>query len=325
MIAHSLNRLYEGKLFGSGWPLHPQRDYPHFETDIYDTVVYDTTHVSMEWQWFRFEFYNFNNEDNINRDGIKYFQEVKEYRNCFIIFNEASILLKNELILLFIFWLLSLYLTPHLSQYWLYLPFVLWLHIENIPPRLLFFLLFHVWKLIVKCYNFQILEVLLWLIVEPTSKFIFLFPLYTPFKMLKCSLFQLVNRTVHVLGSGLFLRYNFSAHDIVMIAEPCDFIFNNFRPSIFCTTVGYIDELVLIKWINWYVFFLSYFQSSLLQPGQFVTFVGLGFENFFVRLNLYRKENLAKKYSFCWLSKSALKACHRGAWVWEVWRWYWGK
>jgi|LakMenEpi03Aug12_release.lakeMendotaPanAssembly.Ray.scaffolds.fasta_scaffold4026741_2 hypothetical protein len=50
MVGHSLNRLYEGKLFGSGWALHPQRDYPHYETDLNDAVVYDTTHVGLEWQ-----------------------------------------------------------------------------------------------------------------------------------------------------------------------------------------------------------------------------------------------------------------------------------
>lgn len=47
MIKYSLNRLYGNKLFGSGWPLNPQRDYPHFEAEISATVVYDTTHVSM--------------------------------------------------------------------------------------------------------------------------------------------------------------------------------------------------------------------------------------------------------------------------------------
>lgn len=29
MISHSLNRLHEQKVFGSGWKLY-QRDYPHF-------------------------------------------------------------------------------------------------------------------------------------------------------------------------------------------------------------------------------------------------------------------------------------------------------
>lgn len=54
MIKHSLNRLYEGKLFGSGWPLHPQRDYPHFVSELGSTLVYDSTHI--DWkaseQWF---------------------------------------------------------------------------------------------------------------------------------------------------------------------------------------------------------------------------------------------------------------------------------
>lgn len=45
MIKNSLNRLYNMKLFGSGWPLTPQRDYPHFMTEATATVVYDTTHV----------------------------------------------------------------------------------------------------------------------------------------------------------------------------------------------------------------------------------------------------------------------------------------
>lgn len=50
MIRHSLNRIYEDKVFGSGWPLHPQRDYPQFESEIASTVVYDSTHVSLEWE-----------------------------------------------------------------------------------------------------------------------------------------------------------------------------------------------------------------------------------------------------------------------------------
>lgn len=50
MIKHSLNRLYDVKLFGSGWPLHPQRDYPHFMTEHDASVVYDSTHVDVtEW------------------------------------------------------------------------------------------------------------------------------------------------------------------------------------------------------------------------------------------------------------------------------------
>lgn len=30
MIGDSLNRIYEGNLFGSGWPQSPPKDYPHF-------------------------------------------------------------------------------------------------------------------------------------------------------------------------------------------------------------------------------------------------------------------------------------------------------
>lgn len=45
MIKHSLNRLYEWPLFGSGWPLNPQRDYPHFLSEATASLVYDSTHV----------------------------------------------------------------------------------------------------------------------------------------------------------------------------------------------------------------------------------------------------------------------------------------
>lgn len=45
MIKHSLNRLYDWPLFGSGWPLNPQRDYPHFLSEATATLVYDSTHV----------------------------------------------------------------------------------------------------------------------------------------------------------------------------------------------------------------------------------------------------------------------------------------
>jgi hypothetical protein len=44
MIRHSINRLYEGHLFGSGWPLSPPRDYPVFTTLENSTFVYDPTH-----------------------------------------------------------------------------------------------------------------------------------------------------------------------------------------------------------------------------------------------------------------------------------------
>jgi len=30
MVNRCLNRMYHGNLFGSGWPLSPPRDYPHF-------------------------------------------------------------------------------------------------------------------------------------------------------------------------------------------------------------------------------------------------------------------------------------------------------
>lgn len=45
MVSRSINRLYESKLFGSEWPIHPERDYPHFEVEHDYTVVFDTTHV----------------------------------------------------------------------------------------------------------------------------------------------------------------------------------------------------------------------------------------------------------------------------------------
>jgi hypothetical protein len=45
MVRHSLGRLYEGNLFGSGWPMSPPRDYPHMIAEDNYTVVYDSTHV----------------------------------------------------------------------------------------------------------------------------------------------------------------------------------------------------------------------------------------------------------------------------------------
>jgi len=45
MIQSSLNRIYEGLIFGSGWPMSPPRDYPHFMTQINYTVVYDSSHM----------------------------------------------------------------------------------------------------------------------------------------------------------------------------------------------------------------------------------------------------------------------------------------
>ena len=45
MIRHSLNRLYDGNLFGSGWPMSPPRDYPNMMAEDNFTIVYDSTHV----------------------------------------------------------------------------------------------------------------------------------------------------------------------------------------------------------------------------------------------------------------------------------------
>jgi hypothetical protein len=45
MVKHSLNRLYEGRLFGSGWPLSPPKDYPGFLAESNFTMVYDSSHV----------------------------------------------------------------------------------------------------------------------------------------------------------------------------------------------------------------------------------------------------------------------------------------
>lgn len=45
MVHHSVNRLYERRLFGSGFPASPPRDYPHFIAEENYTIVYDSTHV----------------------------------------------------------------------------------------------------------------------------------------------------------------------------------------------------------------------------------------------------------------------------------------
>ena len=45
MVKHSLNRMYEGRLFGSGWPASPPRDYPHFVVESNYTIVYDSSHI----------------------------------------------------------------------------------------------------------------------------------------------------------------------------------------------------------------------------------------------------------------------------------------
>lgn len=46
MVRSSLNRLYQGNLFGSGFPLSPPRDYPVFSAEGNFTVVYDASHIS---------------------------------------------------------------------------------------------------------------------------------------------------------------------------------------------------------------------------------------------------------------------------------------
>jgi len=45
MVKHSLNRLYEKRLFGSGWPTSPPRDYPHVMVEDNFTFLYDSSHV----------------------------------------------------------------------------------------------------------------------------------------------------------------------------------------------------------------------------------------------------------------------------------------
>lgn len=45
MVKHSLNRLYEKRLFGSGWPFSPPMDYPHVMLEDNFTHLYDSTHV----------------------------------------------------------------------------------------------------------------------------------------------------------------------------------------------------------------------------------------------------------------------------------------
>jgi hypothetical protein len=41
MVADSLNRLYEGDLFGCGWPQSPPKDYPRFRVEDNYTAVID--------------------------------------------------------------------------------------------------------------------------------------------------------------------------------------------------------------------------------------------------------------------------------------------
>lgn len=44
MVMHSLNRLRNTEVLGSGWPIYP-KDYPHFMVEENYTVIYDSTHV----------------------------------------------------------------------------------------------------------------------------------------------------------------------------------------------------------------------------------------------------------------------------------------
>jgi hypothetical protein len=48
MISNSINRLYRSYIFGSGWPLSPPRDYPHFMADLNFTVIYDSAAMGSE-------------------------------------------------------------------------------------------------------------------------------------------------------------------------------------------------------------------------------------------------------------------------------------
>ena len=48
MIDHCLNRLKEGNVFGSGFILAMNKDYPHFVVESNYTVVYDSTHADTD-------------------------------------------------------------------------------------------------------------------------------------------------------------------------------------------------------------------------------------------------------------------------------------
>lgn len=199
--------------------------------------------------------------------------------------------LKYKLVLLLVIRLLRLHLAPRPAQPWFHFFLILKLLSQKVPWRTLLFLLLHLRKFVVKSYYLQILKVLLWLILHSSSKLVLLLPPNASLKMVECGFLELIDRTVHVLWPGLFFRYNFSTHNVIVIAEPGDFIFDNFGSSVFGTAVGYIDELIFVEGIDWDVFFLSYFEGSLLQPGQLVTFVWLWFENFWVNGIDYRREN----------------------------------
>lgn len=55
MARHSISRLFEGTVFGSGWPQSPPRDYPHFMVEENYTVVYDSTHVDPHLPTYKLE------------------------------------------------------------------------------------------------------------------------------------------------------------------------------------------------------------------------------------------------------------------------------
>lgn len=44
MIQHSLNRIKNDTVLGSGWPLYP-RDYPHIIVADDYVIIYDSTHI----------------------------------------------------------------------------------------------------------------------------------------------------------------------------------------------------------------------------------------------------------------------------------------
>lgn len=44
MIKHSLNRLMEQRIFGSGWHIL-ERDFPYFRTEDKYAFIYDPTHI----------------------------------------------------------------------------------------------------------------------------------------------------------------------------------------------------------------------------------------------------------------------------------------
>jgi hypothetical protein len=44
-VTDGLNRLYEGEVFGSGWPQSPPRDYPRFRVEDNYTAIFDTAAI----------------------------------------------------------------------------------------------------------------------------------------------------------------------------------------------------------------------------------------------------------------------------------------